>query len=122
MLRAYALPTHDMKVSGTRVSKTRKLKRVSNLAPETVTGRKSGVTEIKRNRASAYGTDRELNWRNAPSYPDLRAYFGGCRPGLVAHLSASSLTLSSLGRFDGFDPFGIFGRLLSLPMRALLSA
>ena len=47
-------------------------------------------------------------------------YFGGCRPGLVAHLSAFSRTWSWLGRTGGLEPFGIFGSWIVLSMIDLL--
>jgi hypothetical protein len=59
------------------------------------------------------------NPRSRLRVPVCLAYFGGCRPGLVAHLSRFSITLSWLGRFGGFESFGSFGSLISLSMTAL---
>ncbi|WP_407154202.1 hypothetical protein [Bradyrhizobium sp. STM 3557] len=47
---------------------------------------------------------------------DNDPYLGGCRPGLSAHLSAFSLTSSWLGRFGGFESFGIFGSSILFSM------
>jgi len=52
--------------------------------------------------------------------PAIGRYFGGCRPGLDAHLSAFSLTVSWLGRTGGLESFGIFGNWIFLSMSDLL--
>jgi len=48
----------------------------------------------------------------------LHLYFGGWRPGLLAHLSRFSSTLSWLGRVGGFWSFGVRG--VSLVIGVLL--
>jgi hypothetical protein len=48
------------------------------------------------------------------------AYFGGCRPGLFAHRSRFSSTLSWLGRFAGLGSVGLRGDLGSFSIGALL--
>jgi hypothetical protein len=50
----------------------------------------------------------------------LKTYFGGWRPGLVAHFSMFSKARSWLGRLDGFCAWGFCGGLFSLSIDALL--
>jgi hypothetical protein len=65
-------------------------------------------------------TNREPNSEPLGTGLPVDTYFGGCRPELMAHLSAFSLTLSWLGRTGGFEPLGIFGSFVSFSMTALL--
>lgn len=52
----------------------------------------------------------------------LGTYFGGCSPGLLAHLSRFWTTLSWLGRVGGFCSFGVRGCLVSWVMAISLTA
>jgi hypothetical protein len=57
---------------------------------------------------------------HSPNRPRLKTYFGGWRPGLVAHFSMFSKARSWLGRLDGFCAWGFCGGLFSLSIDALL--
>jgi hypothetical protein len=67
--------------------------------------------------------EHKENIRQAASHsvPAVHTYFGGWRPGLLAHLSRFSTTLWWLGRFDGFSSFGDRGDWVSLVMGTLLA-
>jgi hypothetical protein len=51
-----------------------------------------------------------------------RHHFGGCRPGLFAHLSTYSATWSWLGRAGGVGSLGLRGCLVSLSIGTSLCA
>jgi hypothetical protein len=55
--------------------------------------------------------EHKANISQAASHSVLavHTYLGGCRPGLLAHLSRFSITLSWLGRVVGFWSFAVRG-------------
>jgi hypothetical protein len=66
------------------------------------------------------GAEKLRSIRHSPRGPRLKTYFGGWRPGLVAHFSMFSKACSWLGRLDGFCAWGFCGGLFSLSIGALL--
>src|SRR6185437_5732575 len=80
--------------------------------PSAVSSRKGWFETAERRQARIARASRD---------PAPASYFGGCNPGLLAHRSSSSSTLSWLGRLGGLDSFGLRDGLGCLSIDASVS-